>query len=420
MTSGAVPRIVVAGGGFAGVESALMLRDALGERAAITVVSTETTFTMRPDAVYLAFDGTAAELEIPLAAPLAHRGIPLVAARVDDIDPHARVLFAHGEEIAYDYAILATGATADAERIPGLAEHAVVVWSPADLLRLRERFREVRDGARGGRRSTVLFVVPPHNDWPVPLYELLLMFDAWLRRESARSEVTVLLATCERGFLRAFGPRTEATLRHELAARRIAGMEHAMLEEVRAGEAAFGDAGTVGCDLLVAAAPYRAAADFRALARDSRGFVLVDQGSRRALGCDAVFVVGDAADFPVKQAVLALLQADAAAEAVVASIERRAPRFAFAPTSVLLLDELESAIFAQVPLHMTDTPCAPLQVVETEARYVLGSSPAWRLGRKAMSRYLAWRLRSGKPFHGGLMWRGIQQGLEWMERAFAE
>lgn len=420
MTSGAVPRIVIVGGGFAGLEAAFVLHEALGARAAITVVSAETTFTMRPDTVYLAFGATPAEMQIPLVEPLAHRGIPLVAARVDEIDPRAQLLFAHGEEIPYDYAILATGAAASPGRIPGLVDHGVVAWTPAELLRLRAGFREVRDRARGGARQRVLFVVPPHNDWPVPLYELLLMFEAWLRREGVRAMVSVQLATCERGYLRAFGPRTDAAVREALERRRIDGWEHATLQAVRAGEADFGEAGALPFDLLVAAAPYEAATTYRALGHDSRGFALVEQGSRRALGCEGVFVVGDAADFPVKQAVLALLQADAAAEAVVASIERREPRVVFVPTSVLLVDELDSAIFAQVPLHMSDTPAAPVQVVETEARYLLGASPAWRVGRKAMSRYLAWRLRSGKPFHGGLVWRGIQQGLEWMERAFAD
>lgn len=420
MTSGAMARIVVVGGGFAGVEAAFTLRGALGERAAITVVSADTSFTMRPDTVYVAFGAAPSELQIPLVDPLVHRGIPLIAARVDDIDPASHVLLAHGVEVPYDYAILATGAEADVDRVPGLRRHAAVLWSPASVRDIHERFVAIRDQARRGEHRRVLFVVPAHNDWPVPLYELVLMFDSWLRRERVRQAVTVSLATCERGCLRAFGTRAEALLRRELEARAIEAWEHAVLEEVGPSVARFGEAGSLPFDLCVAAAPYRSSADFHALARDSRGFVLVDQGSRQALGCEDVFVVGDAADFPVKQAVLALLQADAAAEAVVARIEGRAPRFVFAPTSVLLLDELDTAMFAQVPLQVTDTPGMPLRVVEAQGRYVLGSSPAWRLGRKAMSHYLTWRLRSGRPFQGGFVWRGLQQGLEWMERAFAD
>ncbi len=414
-----VPHIVVVGSGFAGLEAAFTLRSSLGDRADVTVVSTDAAFTMRPDTIYLPFGASLEKMRTPIAEPLGRRGIPLVCARVDDIVPDAGVLLAEGRELFFDYAVIATGASPHPEEIGGLPEHGITLWAPLDLERLRDRFLRLRDEARRGAALRALFVVPPHNDWAAPLYEMVLMFETWLRRQGVREAVDIRLATHERGFLRSLGERMHQLLAHELMSRNIDTMCSTSLYAVRDHVAYFNGGDAIPFDLLVAAPPQSASTDFRSLPRDSRGFALVDQATRRSLGNANVFIAGDAADFPVKQAVLALLQADAAAAAIVGELEGHEPRFTFASTSVLLIDALDSALFAQVPLHASDTPGAPPQVVEHGERYLVGRSAAWRIGRRAMSAYLRWRLQSGKPFHAGTAWRRVNDAMRLMERTFA-
>lgn len=49
------PRIVVAGGGFAGLESAFYLKMRLAERARITLISDQEQFLFKPNTIYIPF-----------------------------------------------------------------------------------------------------------------------------------------------------------------------------------------------------------------------------------------------------------------------------------------------------------------------------------------------------------------------------
>ena len=72
---------------------------------------------------------------------------------------------------------------------------------------MRERFERVRDDAQAGAPQRVLFLVPPNNKCAGPLYEIVLMFETWLRREGAREHVEITWSTFEQSYIQAFGPR---------------------------------------------------------------------------------------------------------------------------------------------------------------------------------------------------------------------
>lgn len=403
------PRIVVVGGGFGGLEAAFALRARLGDRARISIVSESSIFVVKPNTVYLPFGTHLRDLSHPLGPPAARRDIEVHSARVRDIDPAAKVLAIHDDELRYDFAVLATGASPRPQDVPGLALYGVTAGGYSDMLGLRQSFRELYDDARAGRRIRVLFTVPPGSGWSAPLYELAMMLDSSLRRLRLRDAFEIELATHERGFLEPFGPSVHEAVRRELARRGITASANLTLREVLHRKAYF-DAGSArDFDLLVAAPPRGASTRFFGLPRDARGYALTDMASRRALGQDGVFVVGDGADFPVKQAVLALAQADAAAEAIVAEIEGRSPRFGFEPVSRLVLDGLDTAMFAETTLHATGS--------RRHARLANGSQPRvsvsamWGVGKRFMARYLPWRLDAGRPLHGGVPWRGMEIGM---------
>jgi len=77
-----------------------------------------------------------------------------------------------------------------AGEIPGLGEHAISPWTPAEMMRLRSAFQGLLSG-RGTGKQRVLFVVPPNNKCAGPLYEIVLMLDTWLRRNGARENVEI-------------------------------------------------------------------------------------------------------------------------------------------------------------------------------------------------------------------------------------
>jgi sulfide:quinone oxidoreductase len=138
-------------------------------------------------------------------------------------------------------------------------------------------------------------------------------------------------------------------------------------------------------------------------------------------GVANIYAPGDAGDFPVKQAFLAFLQADATAEAIASEITGKPARASFDPISMCVMEQLDKATFAQVPLRVTGDPDRPVEVRPgMEDEYKVGVSPVWRLGKKLLGIYLPLRFRAGEPFHAGGAWTMMDVGLKAMSGVLAE
>ena len=131
---GARTRVLVLGGGFGGLETAFDLRLLAGDRADITVVSDQDHFLFKPNSIYVPFGLDPDRLKVPLAKPMAKRGIELVQGRADAIDPDRRQVQVDGRKLSYDQLVIATGSGMRPSEIPGLAEHATTMWTPEEML----------------------------------------------------------------------------------------------------------------------------------------------------------------------------------------------------------------------------------------------------------------------------------------------
>lgn len=413
-------RVVVVGGGFAGLETAFLLRQKLGRRAAITLISDAERFLFKPNTVYIPFGGSEQSLRIPLDGPTRKRGISFVRGSFESLDRKARVVRAGGRELPYDYLVLATGAAMRPAEVPGLEEHAETIWSPREMASLGRRLRELLERRAEGRQRTILFLVPPNNKCAGPLYELVMMVDTWLRRQKARDGVRIEWATYEPSYIAAFGPKLHAVMTEQFAERGITGRTGLRVERVEPDAAVFETGERIPFDLLVSFPPYVAAVRYEGLEQDERGFLATEPGTRRVRGEERIYAPGDAGDFPVKQAFLAVLQADAVAEDIAARVERREPGFAFDPVSMCVLEELNTATFAQVPLRVTGDPLRPVEVrADADGAYRVGVSPVWRVGKKLLGFYLPFRFRAGRPFHAGAPWKAMETGLKAMSSTLA-
>ncbi len=164
----AKPRVVVIGGGFAGLESAFYLRHRLHDRVDITLISGSNYFVFKPNSIYVPFGEDPEKLRLDLTEPTRRKHIDFIRARAERIDPvHGLVHLPH-MEVAFDYLIVATGAAMRAAEIPGLAEHAVTIWTSDDMMALRKRYAGLVEASRAGRRSKLLFLLPPGNQCPGP------------------------------------------------------------------------------------------------------------------------------------------------------------------------------------------------------------------------------------------------------------
>ena len=414
-------RVVVLGGGFAGLEAAFLLRARLGERAELTLVSDADEFLFKPNTIYIPFGADPASLLIRLDRPAHRRDIALVRGRAHAIDPGGRVVHADGGRLPYDFLVVATGAGMRPEEVPGLAEHAETIWTPEQMASLGAALHAAVERVQAGAEQTILFAVPPGNKCAGPLYELVLMTETWLRRRRMRDGFRLVFATYEDTYIQAFGPKLHDVVTDAFATRGIEGHTGRRLARVEAGAAVYGEGPPLEHDLLVAFPPYVAAVDFGpALPTDDRGFILTEPASRRVLGHERVYAPGDAGDFPVKQAFLAFLQADAAAEDIAGGILDREPAVTFDPVSMCVMEEFDTATFAQVPLAVTGDPNRPVAVrASMNGAYRVGVSPAWRLGKKLLGLYLPFRFKAGLPFHAGAPWRAMDVGLKGMSTLLA-
>jgi len=384
-------RVVVLGGGFAGLETALQLRTMVKpSNLHLTVVSDRDHFLYRPGLVGLPFGAAEAPLHVPLAAALGRWGVTWRLACVENIDTERRVVHTNRTQpIHYDHLVIATGAQAHPHRVPGLAEHAVQISSPGQLHQLGERFQWVAHNAGHGRPQQVLFVVPPNTTWPGPAYEIALMLDTWLRRREVRHQVRITFATAERAFGEQLGTGLHRVLADEFDTRGITGLTGLTVEEIAEVHTCFDDGSKFQHDLVVAVPPHTAAMWHDGLPADDRGFLTCRPDDRSVIGPDCVYAPGDAGDFPVKQAFLAVTQGRAVATAIAARLNGRPVDTGFEPTAFSVLDTVDKGI-------LVDAPLTAAGLVRVDHDHVLTGAP-WRAAKYALARYVPARYRHGRP-----------------------
>ncbi len=416
------PRIVILGAGFAGLETAFLLRMRLRDRADLTLVSESESFTFRPNAIYVPFGADPEDLVVDLAKPFGRRHVEFVEGTVTGVDPDSHeVRLADGRAVGYDKLVIATGADMRPAEVPGLAEHAATIWTPRSMLGVRERFERVREGAKEGRRSRVVFLIPPNNKCAGPLYEIVMMFETWLRREGVREQVDITWSTFEETYIQAFGPRLHEVVTAEFGERGIDGHTAESVTEIAPGEARYADGSTRGFDQLIAFPPYVSAVAYEGLPSDDRGFIETEMETRQVTGQPDVYAPGDAGDFPVKQAFLAFLQADTVAEHIAAEAGAHDFERPFDPVSMCIMEMFDKATFAQVPLELTGDPSKPVTVrADADGDYKVGSGTIWRLGKKMLGATVPMRFHAGEPFHAGLAWQAMEVGLKGMSAMLAD
>lgn len=414
-------RILILGAGFAALETAFLLRMRAHDALSIGIVAPDDRFVFRPASIYVPFGTDPDSLLVDLHKPFAKRDIDFHEDSAVDIDTDSRLVHLRsGARLQYDKLVVATGADMRPEEIPGLAEHAATVWTARAMLDLRRRFERLREDAHAGHRRRVLFLIPPNNKCAGPLYEIVFMLETWLRREHVRDRVEIELSSFERGFIQAFGPRLHEVVSGEFAERGIRGHLGENAVEVTADSVTYADGSTREYDLLVAFPPYVAATRFESLPTDERGFIATAHGTRQVVGHPDVYAPGDAGDFPVKQAFLAFLQADAVAEHIAATVAAGGEPADFDPVSRCIMEMLDTATFAQVPLEVTGDPAQPVRVRPgAEGDYRVGVSPVWRLGKKVLGRSVPMRFSAGDPFHAGAGWQVMDAGLRGMKGVLA-
>src|SRR5215218_5365998 len=279
-------RVLVAGGGVAGLEALLALKDLAEERVTLTLLAPEREFVYRPMAVAVPFARGSMQ-RVDLADVARETGAELVRGELAEVDVDAReAVLADGRRVGYDALLVAVGACSEA------AYSRVGMWTPDQD---KEVFAGLLADLEEGYAKRVAFVVPPDVAWPLPAYELALM-TAWDARDMGQDDVQVTVYTYEEAPLAIFGPEASAGLRADLAEAGVTVRTGTVVEEDPEAPARLVAGGEPLESQRIVALPRAIAAGVGGLPIDERGFIPVD-GHGRVEGAEDVWAAGDAIAF---------------------------------------------------------------------------------------------------------------------------
>lgn len=372
MSGNGTTKVLIAGGGVAGVEALLALRDLAGDAASVTMVAPEPEFTYRPLLVGEPFGSDPAERH-DLAALAAECGAEFVLDGLASVDPEARsVGLTGGGEASYDELLVCAGG-----RFEPAFEDVITFPSPEgfEVDSLLERAEREAGGA-------VVFLVPAGVAWALPIYELALMTAGRARKGGGDAAISIV--SPESDPLIAFGPAASAAVREMLDASRVEFRGGRRAEQVAGGAISLHPGGEALGDGLVVALPVMRGREIQGLPADDNGFIPIDDHAR-VVGVEHVHAAGDGTNFPIKQGGLATQQADAAASDIAASIGAIAEAEPFHPV-------LRGKLFtAAESLHMS------ADVAGGAGDGTASHDPLWWPPDKISGRYLAGWLHDSLP-----------------------
>jgi sulfide:quinone oxidoreductase len=209
-----LPRVVILGAGFGGLELATRLSDAFGDDIDVTLIDKGEGFVFGFAKLDIMFGrATLDEVVLPYEK-FDKPGVRFRHEVVTRIDAEARVVTTDGGTYEADYLVIALGADYDVQATPGLAELGTEFYSVAGA----KRVAPIIDSFTAGH---VLIGVcgAPYKCPPAPSEAALMLHDHLVRR-GARGQCEITLASPLPSPVPP-SPETSAALIDEFAARDI-------------------------------------------------------------------------------------------------------------------------------------------------------------------------------------------------------
>jgi sulfide:quinone oxidoreductase len=315
-------RVVIAGGGIAGIEALLALHALGADRVELTLVSPTPDFVYRPLAVAEPF-ALGQPRRTPLAEATRAANATFIEAPLTSVDVAARTVhLGDGQEVGYDALVVATGAASE----PAFA-NGVFTWDDSSGV---EAVGGLLRDLEEGYSQRLAIVVPPGPGWPLPAYELALLISSDARGMGMKPEIT--LVTPEQAPLAIFGSRAVEVVSEELerAGVRVELGAYAELDHGPPRAIVLRPSGRrLEVNRILALPRLRGRAP-QGIPADPEGFIAVDAHGR-VVGAEGVWAAGDGIAFPVKFGGLATEQADAAAADIAADAGAPVERTPFRP-----------------------------------------------------------------------------------------
>jgi sulfide:quinone oxidoreductase len=327
-------RVLIAGGGVAGLETMLALRDLAGDLVDLELLSPEPHFWYRPLSVAEPFDVAHVQrFELGAIAEAAGASFTLGGVALVDADSR-RVVTSTGTELTYDVLVVACGTRA----MPTLRT-ALTFRGPSDVDRVRALLAEIEAGSA----KRIAFTLPRHAGWPLPLYELALLVGTHVQTHGIHG-VDLSLVTHEPSPLAALGRAASAAVSEVLRERQIALYTERYPLSFENGRLELVPADSLTADRVVALARLEGQR-IPGIPHDGDGFIATDR-SGRVEELEDAYAAGDITRFPIKQGGIAAQQAVHVAEAIAARAGADVTQQPFQPVLHALL------LTGREPLHL--------------------------------------------------------------------
>ncbi|MHB8718400.1 MAG: NAD(P)/FAD-dependent oxidoreductase [Candidatus Dormibacteria bacterium] len=388
-------RIVIVGGGSAGVSVAARLRNA--GQSDVAVIEPSNTHYYQP--LWTLVGGGRAPLD-ESARPEARvmpKGVRWIKDAATEIDPDAQVVgLRSGETVGYDFLVVAPGIQLDWDRIPGMraAVDGTHASSNYEYALAPKTWRLIKDL----RRGTAVFTMPagPIKCAGAPQKIAYLACD-WWRQQGVLSDIHVVLvlptpamfgvpefSRVLDGVVARYG--IDVRLQHEVTA---IDAERRELTVTNRGEG--GGSETLGYDMLHAVPPQSAPDWIKrsplADPANPAGYVSVDKGTMRHVNHPNIFALGDAGSTPNSKTGAAIRKQ---APVVVANLraameDRDLPAIYDGYASCPITTSRTRMLLAEFDYTMKPHPTIPLIDTKKE-RYSM-----WLLKRRGLP-FLYWNL----------------------------
>jgi NADH:ubiquinone reductase (H+-translocating) len=294
------PEVLIIGGGFAGLSA---LHALAGSGARVTVVDRNVYSTFQPLLYEVATAGlTSADVAYPLWTAAGRRGARFRKGELASLDFERRIAtLAAGEQLSYDYLIIATGVAAAFFGVAGAAEHSMSLYTRRDAVALRNTLMDALERRNEGLTNPELDVTVVGGgatgvELSGTLAELRNLALPAVYPQIDRSMFRVRLIEMGPALLLPYKDSLRRYTRQQLVDRGVDVLLNTAIKEVRAGSVLLADGSEQRSDITVWAAGVAGPETSwtAGLPRGKGGRIEV-QADLRVCGQDRVFAVGDIA-----------------------------------------------------------------------------------------------------------------------------
>jgi sulfide:quinone oxidoreductase len=330
-------KVLVVGGGFAGVVAAESLAKELEGKHEVTLVSRSRQFLFYPGLVRFAFGQSKPDdLGFDLRQAMHDRGVSFVQAEVARIVPHERkVIIAGGDLIGampYDFLVLAFGRRLATERVTGFYENAHHLLTLDATL----KFAAAVDNFHQGH---AVIGSCPGARLPVPVFETAFALSRALKLRGERSHCTITVVSDETPAEMFGGAAVLEKLLDSLKSHGIELVSDFPISQVTPTSIIASDGRAIDSNLRMLVPPFCGPSPvlYTGLT-GAEGYVRVD-AAMRVVGEQRIYAAGDCVSFSgPKMGHMAVRQGEVAAANLRAEIEGRAPEAVYNHALMLVID----------------------------------------------------------------------------------